>query len=133
MQMVWLYNIIKPLSDKIILGRRKYLRVNSAVKINYQIGNDTPRVNCVSRDISEGGVRLSLYQHIKIGTTLKLGIYLQDTAEPEQVFGKLVWEKETPGKDYPFEAGIEFSLFDPVFRSRIHSYVESTASGIMAR
>ncbi len=94
------------------------------------MGSGPPHVDCVTRDISEVGMRLNLYQRIKAGTTLKFGIYMKDAPEPDFVFGKLVWERETPGRQYPYEAGVEFSLFDPSFRSKVHTYVQSAMSAV---
>lgn len=119
---------MKLLNSRIFWERRKTPRVNSSLTINYQIPNDTLSSTSITQDISEGGIRLHLFQKLTVGGALKLGIYLQDRSEPAWVFGKVVWVKETPGSEYPYEAGIQFSLFDPSFRSRIHSYIQNISS-----
>jgi c-di-GMP-binding flagellar brake protein YcgR len=120
-----LFKLIKPLNGKIIWERRRYPRINYYLRTDYQIANDTLHSNCRTQDISEGGIRLNLYQRVEKGTTLKLGIYLQDFGEPAWVFGNVVWMRETPGKEYPYEAGIEFDFFNPSFRSRIQNHIQS--------
>ncbi|OGX18967.1 MAG: hypothetical protein A3K83_04795 [Omnitrophica WOR_2 bacterium RBG_13_44_8b] len=105
--------------------RRRYPRVNDILRISYQIGNDDLRYNCSSRDISEGGIRLNLYENIKTGTAIKLGIHLEDVAQPCWTIARIVWIKGTPGRDYPFEAGIEFSVLAPDFRASIHNHIQS--------
>ncbi|KPK97354.1 MAG: hypothetical protein AMJ95_09365 [Omnitrophica WOR_2 bacterium SM23_72] len=107
-----------------IRERRRYPRINDCLRVNYQIANDIPHANCVTRDISEGGVRLNLYQKVSTGTILKLGIDLRDHAELAWAIGRVVWTKETPAKDYPYEAGIEFYFFSPSFRSRIQNHIQ---------
>ncbi|MFH1458012.1 MAG: PilZ domain-containing protein [Candidatus Omnitrophota bacterium] len=116
-------NFIKPLRERRIWERRKYPRVADCLNIDYKLANDIPHSYCVTRDISEGGVRLNLYQRMKIGTVLKLGIDLKDFTEPAWVIGKVVWAKETPGREYPYEAGIEFSFLANSFRSRIQNHI----------
>jgi len=88
--------------------RRRHPRIRVFLKIDYQITDGIPRLNCASRDISEGGIRFGLFQRIEPGTPLKLKIYLEDTAEPVEVVGKVTWAQETQGKDFPFEVGIAF-------------------------
>jgi len=114
----------KPVEDKKTEERRRYSRISNSLRINYQIANEDLRSTCRSADISEGGIRFSLYQKLEIGTTLKLGIYLQGSTEPVLAIGTVVWTKETPGKEYPFEAGIEFNVFDPSLRSKIQNHIQ---------
>ena len=108
-----------------IKERRRYPRVNDCLRINYQMANDVPHANCVTRDISAGGIRLNLYQKVQIGTVLKLGIDLRDHDDLAWAIGKVVWTKETPTREYPYEAGIEFYFFGPAFRSRIQNHIQA--------
>ena len=48
--------------------RRRHPRVRVFLKIDYQITDEIPRLNCASRDISEGGIRFGLFQKIEPGT-----------------------------------------------------------------
>ena len=105
--------------------RRRYPRINDILRISYQIANDDLHYNCSSKDISEGGIRLNLYENIKTGTSMKLGIYLEDVAQPTWTIGRIVWTKDTHGREYPYEAGIEFSILAPDFRANIHNHIQS--------
>ena len=102
---------------------RKSFRINNLLRIEYQLGSDTKHPNCRSEDISDTGIRFDLYQKLEVGVSLKLWIFLQDLAEPVLAFGKVAWIKETPGKEYPFEAGIEFSLMDLTSSSKIKNHI----------
>jgi len=84
--------------------RRRYIRINHSLRVNYQIGNDILRSDCSTKDISEVGIRLYLYQRLTTETTLKLYIYFKNAMEPVLFLGKVVWTRETPDRDYPFEA-----------------------------
>lgn len=105
--------------------RRRHPRVRVFLKIDYQITDEIPRLNCAARDISEGGIRFGLFQNIAPGTPLKLKIYLEDTAEPVNILGTVTWAKETPGKDFPYEVGI---TFEPQFLapiSKIKNFIQN--------
>ncbi len=106
------------------MENRRYFRIRDSLKIDYRIATDDLHANCRSADISEGGIRFNCYQKLKSGDTLKLEIYLKDYAEPLFAIGGVVWTKETPRKEYPFEAGIEFSVISPSFRSKIKSHIQ---------
>jgi hypothetical protein len=106
----------KKAEDKVRRERRRHPRIRVFLKIDYQITDEIPRLNCEARDISEGGIRFGLFQQIASGTPLKLKIYLDNAAEPVDILGKVTWAKETPGKDFPYEVGI---VFEPHLSSPI--------------
>ncbi len=120
-----LLKLIKTYKEKKRQKPRRYERINHSLKISYQIANDTLHVDCQTKDISEKGIRLNLYQKIEIGTTLKLGIYFQGSEEPVWVIGKVVWLKATPKREYPFEAGIEFTFLDASSRFKHQNHIKN--------
>jgi len=104
---------------KIFRQKRQYQRIEKFVRVNYQLTNESQiRIDCCSRDISERGIRFGLYQYLKVGTSLKLYIYLEDKPEFFCVMGKVVWIKEVEG-DYPYEVGVNFDFVTPSFRDKI--------------
>ena len=120
-----LFNRKKPIGDRKNKERRRYVRISDSLKINYRLAADALRANCRSADISEGGIRFNLYQKLEIGDTLKLEIYLKGSAEPLSAIGMVAWTRETPGKEYPFEAGIEFNVFAHSFLNEIKTHIQS--------
>ena len=105
--------------------RRRHPRVRVFLKIDYQITDEIPRLNCAARDISEGGIRFGLFQKITPGTPLKLKIYLEDTVEPVDILGKVTWAQETPGKDFPYEVGITFEPEASHPISKIKNFIQN--------
>lgn len=105
--------------------RRRNIRVNDYAGINYQIANEQRRLGCRNKDISEGGISYFLNEHLKIGTFLKLWVYLSDAEEPVFVLGKLVWQKTLSGIEFPFEAGVEFKMIEEVTRHRLRNYLDT--------
>jgi c-di-GMP-binding flagellar brake protein YcgR len=108
--------------------RRKYFRINRSLRVNYQIGNDALHLAYSTKDISLKGIRLCLYQKLAVGATLKLFIYSPKAKEPVSFLGKVIWTKETPSIDYPFESGIEFDSNDASLVSKIQSFIQSISS-----
>jgi c-di-GMP-binding flagellar brake protein YcgR len=104
--------------------RRKYLRINRSLRVNYQIGNDVLNLAYSTKDISVAGIHLCLYQKLAVGSILKLYIYFQNSREPVLFLGKVIWTREASSIDYPFEAGIEFDSNDSSLRSKIQSYIQ---------
>ena len=104
---------------------RKYPRVSNSLRVNYQVADGTLYRDCLTEDISDLGIRLNLFRQLEVGTTLKLSIYFQNVAQPTLVIGKVAWIKKTTGKEYPYEAGIEFTLFDPSFLPKIKNHIQS--------
>ena len=120
-----LFKLKKTDKEKNMQIPRRFDRISHSLKISYQIANDTLHVNCQTKDISEKGIRLNLYQKIEIGTTLKIGIYFQGSVEPVWVIGKVVWLKATPNREYPFEAGIEFTFLDNSSRIKFKNHIQN--------
>lgn len=119
-----LFNFIRPLRRIRIRERRRYPRIASSLLTDYSIGDDPLYSKGVTQNISQGGICLNLCQEIEVGATLKLDIYLPDISEPVTAIGKLVWIRETPGREYAYEAGIKFDLFGPSFQINIKNYIQ---------
>jgi len=120
-----LFNRKKPVKHRKNNERRRYGRISVSLKINYRLATDALRTNCRSTDISEGGIRFNLYQKLEIGDALKLEIHLKDSSEPLYAIGMVAWTRGTSGKEYPFEAGIEFNVFARSFLNEIKTHIQS--------
>jgi hypothetical protein len=123
---VWLFKKKEP--EKKGIERRRYPRITSSLRVNYEDANHILHSDCRTGDISEGGIRLNLYQKLERGATLKLYIHFEGMAEPMLVLGKVAWTRETPGMEYPRDAGIEFDLIDPALRVKIGDHVQGLLS-----
>ena len=100
-----LFNQKKSVGDRKNKERRRYVRISDSLRISYRLAADALRTNCRSTDISEGGIRFSLYEKLEIGDTLKLEIQLKDSVEPLYAVGRIAWTaSEASDKEYPFEA-----------------------------
>jgi c-di-GMP-binding flagellar brake protein YcgR len=87
-----------------------------------------------SRDISEGGVRLILWDRFENGTLLKLKFLLPGFNRIIVATGQIVWTQEVATVDAKtkktYDAGIEFIYVDSEDRKKITEYVSyAPASG----
>lgn len=105
--------------------RRKYIRIDKALSLSYEILESFLRPSCRSKDISEGGIRLRIFQRLAPGTALKLWIYLRDFEQPILAVGEVAWLQKQNDKEYPFEVGIRFIEINSSDRDKLSKYIIS--------
>ena len=110
--------------------RRRYIRLDTRLKINYRVLPDLPPArDSESLDIGGGGIRLFLAEPLEVGTFLELEILLLDEPQPIRCQGKIVWIEEfsiyqgTQEGKKESEVGVEFSDISFGDRDRIIKYV----------
>jgi len=108
--------------------RRKFRRLNTLVDVTYAKHTSSEKEKLsLTKNISQGGICLILYDEIKSSDLLDIKIYLPDDKNPIIALGKVAWVKEfivgseTRGKRY--DAGIEFIKINEKDREKIDSYV----------
>ncbi len=107
--------------------RRKFVRLDTSVKIRYKIlmSNDNQN-NTNTRDLSTGGVKIEVKEPIKANTVLWLEIDLPTEADPLQAKGEVVWqEKISTSENISYEMGIKFLEMDLNDRNRLNKYLFS--------
>ena len=122
--------------------RRKYVRSDGLVLVNYRIPEMQMEDKSSAFDIGGAGVRITVDKKLKAGILVEMEIYLPGDSQPILAKGKVVWvekcnpspytvnelgkEKEetqiAPKKEY-FYAGIKFTVIDENNKTRIASYV----------
>lgn len=113
--------------------RRKYVRSNGLVLVNYRIINLQMEGKSSAYDVGGAGVRITVDRKLKINTLAEMEIYLPGDSQPILAKGEVVWAKEckekasaetatVPKKDY-FYAGIKFTVIDESNKNRIVNYV----------
>ena len=114
--------------------KRMFERVMAPVKIKYSLYGDGSGSG-ESRDISGGGIRLSLMEKLEEGTLLSLRFEIPGVPEEIQIQGKVVWAREViiSGKDERvyYDTGINFFEDNPLKLGKIFEYFrESTGKKI---
>lgn len=112
--------------------RRKYPRLNVNVRVNWdKAGSSAPRQSeksDITKNVSEGGICLIVYDKPEIGQHLLLKIELP-AKKIIQSKGRIVWVKEfgIVGKtdEMRYDIGIEFSDIDPGDREGLKEFISS--------
>lgn len=105
-----------------IKERRKYIRVNTALKFNYRVkdSSGTER-EALTKNISPGGINASVNKAIKKGDWLELAIYLPGSGQPIIAAAKVIWTAdEKAGK---IDVGIKFEEIEPHMKNKFLEYL----------
>ena len=112
-----------------IVEKRKFLRIPLNVKVKYDVLKGLPQRTgeTRSKNVSTGGICLTVPEKIDIGTLLRLKLSLQGKDDFITVKGKVVWVEEfsiNHTSDHKaYDCGIEFVDVDPQFQKDISRYL----------
>lgn len=112
--------------------RRKHPRLNINIKVNWdkdEVGGLRQRgCSDITKDISEGGVCLIVYDKVDVGHSLRLKIELP-TKKVVESRGKVVWVKEFEiiGKsnEKRYDIGVEFSEVNSQDREEMKNFIQA--------
>ena len=82
----------------------------------------TQSMEMLSRDISEGGLKLEASGKIESDSLLKLNFEVVDN-QPVEIYGKVIWTQDN-------HLGIRFMMPDPVLRKGIRSMRKKNKSAL---
>lgn len=107
--------------------KRVFDRIEIPLKIQYEIVENPPLIikDADMKDISGGGIRLSLEEEIAVGTHIKLDIEMPgDKSKTITAYGKVVWVSKAvqvigPKSAAYYETGIQFTKVDPLAMGKI--------------
>ncbi len=107
---------------------RLFERIEGKLAVRYSpCGSD--REYCTStKNISGGGIRISLLKRLKPGAMLDLEIFKYDSDIKTRCRGKVVWLWDEPMNQKTsqfFEAGIQFMNTELLYVGRLISYLEN--------
>lgn len=103
--------------------RRKFKRFDAYMSVRYQVPEGVhSRGMALSKDLSREGLKLNLPAFLPEGATVDLELDIPDDPKPVRTSGKVVWSRNSHGKDQGFDAGIRFMMMDPVDKFRVLDY-----------
>lgn len=110
--------------------RRVFERVPAAINVMYSVGRG--KVKATSKDISGGGIKLSLNEKLAEGTILELKIGLPNINRSIPALGKVAWTAEVVirGDDSIikyYDTGIEFIRVSVVCLGKIYRHFHQQA------
>ncbi len=105
--------------------KRKYPRLDINVNINWKkVSQDSVAVKGMSKNISEGGICLIVYEKLNKGDILSLDIELP-TGKVIRSRGKIAWTKdfEIIGREQGYDVGVELMDISDQDREVLRSFV----------
>lgn len=107
--------------------RRRFKRLKSTLEVKYEISNNTkPFKKITSRDISQGGLGLVIYEKLREGTPLRIWVNLPENKEAMFLLGDIVWlreiSKENIGRRV-FSAGVKFTAVDTATQVKLFDFI----------
>lgn len=115
------------------MEKRLYERISVPVKIKYEVKN-RPKLTkeTVSKDLSGGGICLSLREKLLPKTQLTMKVEIGSSNDSINLNGKVAWNRrvevaEEAGANVYYDTGIEFIDADPININRVvtHFYGKS--------
>ncbi|MFH1784182.1 MAG: PilZ domain-containing protein [bacterium] len=116
------------MSDKDKMERRKYVRLDTEVKIDcVPLKGEKTRISAVTRNISVQGVCFTSDKEFKLKTPLKISVFIPHYWQPIQLKGKVVWsrpvESKDPNEGPKFDTGVKLSEIEKSNESKFFMYV----------
>ena len=125
-------NNVKSNDDHLVEERRKFVRLNINVEINYTVITHPPHKQFVvptkSRNVGAGGICLLADLPLKAGDLLKLEIFLPEDPPSIHAIGKVAWVKPfavANENNLRYDAGVEFTEILEADRKKVNKYVFS--------
>lgn len=105
--------------------RRRFPRVKSYAPIQYkEIGRlSEPFMACLSKDIGEGGVKLTSNEFIPLDRKLIVELFLHNSTGPLKAIARVAWVTQMPYADR-YMMGLEFIDFPEDHKKVVREYVE---------
>jgi Tfp pilus assembly protein PilZ len=94
---------------KRIEEKRRYLRLNIPLEIEYILGDSDKVRKAVTKDISAFGIRFATTDRLETGSNLEVALKIPNVPNPVHASGKIAWSKKASAEgNSPFDVGIEF-------------------------
>ena len=102
--------------------RRSFERKNVYASVRYQSRTSRNYGSTLTRDISEGGLRLSFDRFVPLNTDLILQMNLPTVPEVVSAIGTVVWSHRIPHSDR-YQLGIRFQEISEKQRSEVSDWL----------
>ncbi|MFC1703398.1 PilZ domain-containing protein [Candidatus Omnitrophota bacterium] len=110
-------NIQEPCSD-----RRRFAREDVHVPVRYEIKASKQFGATLTKDISEGGIKMTLERFLPLHTEVKLNINLEEIATLVHALGSIAWLRQIPYSDR-YQLGIKFLEMDENYKKSLREYL----------
>jgi len=104
--------------------KRKYIRIQAPIVVTYKLVGKSPgsaTKKTISKNFSEGGIRLPIYEKLAVGAPLELHIETPFDTIPIVAVGQVVWSKALSVKQgrEAYDIGVKFTQMQTFDRKRM--------------
>lgn len=106
---------------------RLFERIDGELAVRYSPQGSDGEFCTTTKNISGGGMRISLLKKLDLGTMLDIEIFKYDTDLKARCRGKIVWMWNEPidkESEQHFEAGIQFINSRLIYMGRLMEYLQ---------
>ncbi len=104
--------------------RRQHKRVEGSFEVFVNIEPESPEnFYCISKDISEGGMRIRTPKPLKNGNHIILSFDLPNYAWKITTQGVVAWASGTPKEDGSYESGVRFLFMNDLEKEAVCNYI----------
>ncbi|MFA4991481.1 MAG: PilZ domain-containing protein [Candidatus Omnitrophota bacterium] len=114
---------------------RVFSRVGGELTVRYSPQGTDSEFCTTTKNISGGGIRVSLLKRLRPGTLLDLEIFKDDSDMMARCRGKVVWMWDTPmdeENEQHFEAGIKFLDQQLLSIGRLINHLETQGASVIS-
>lgn len=117
-------NILLDAGEMEVAEKRRHRRIQLHQPVRFQATDSVLEGGSLSCDLSEGGVRIDVYNFVPLGAALTLQIRLAVERIVEYA-GRVVWVRKFPFADR-YQVGLEFSEDKSFLASKrqLHDFIE---------
>ena len=109
-------------NDQECSDKRKFLRAGFRGTVSFVFPEADESNGCVSRDISEKGLRVNFEHFVKPSTPVKVRFRLAPHMEFLAFDGRIAWASQIASSER-YHLGVEFTSHDEEGEKDIHKYV----------
>ncbi len=110
-------------------NRRRYVRVPNRAQISYEVITSSKIETYVTKNISQGGIRFLVHNHIPKGSHLKIRLTLSAIPFSFETVVRVVWITALPSyKREAYEVGVSFIDIPPDAATHLINYIKTCAN-----
>ena len=107
-----------------MLERRKFVRISEQADISYKILPEPKTEMFITRDISQGGIRFFVKEHIPQKSRLEIRLTLKQIPFSFKAVAEVKWIRKDPHSD-SYEIGVEFVNIPMEATKHLMQYITS--------
>ena len=112
------------IEENIHLEKRRYRRVRFSEPVGFHLKTPNNFGGCLARDLSEGGIQLTLNEFVPLNSEITLQLKLSRFPKVVDVTGRVAWLQRVPYSDR-YAVGLEFAKNETLSSQEIRQFINA--------